>query len=301
MKLILTALMLALICPGSTRAQESVTTPTSPEEEVTTAVTAYVNAFNQQDAPKLASLWSADAVYTNRLSGEVVTGRMAIQTQFEELFKAMPKLKLEVTSESIQMLSPNVAVEHGTAKFLSPEGTPEEVSYMAVYTKRDGQWLLDRVTDGDEPQSVSHSEKLKVLEWMVGSWIDTDDEVQIETTCQWAKNQNFLVRSFRVSTATGEDMAGMQVIGYDAAKGAIKSWTFDSDGGFAEANWVQKNDRWYVHNKGVLANGQAATMVNVIQPVDENSFRWQTVERTVAGHLLPNVNEVLVTRVPTAP
>ena len=51
--------------------------------------------------------------------------------------------------ESIRLLSPNVAVEHGTAKILALKGEPEEVKYTALYVKRDGKWSLDRVTDGD--------------------------------------------------------------------------------------------------------------------------------------------------------
>ena len=37
-------------------------------------------------------------------------------------------------------------------------------------------------------------------------------------------------------------------------------------------------------------------MTNVIKPVDQNSFTWQTVERTVGGELLPNIDEVLIVR-----
>ncbi|WP_459556714.1 YybH family protein [Lacunimicrobium album] len=297
MKRLVYACCIVLASIGSLNAQETAIEKPAPETEIANAVTAYVNAFNKMDSRTLASLWSSEAVYTNRWTGEVVIGRDAIQAQFEDLFKAQPQIKLEIHSESVQMLSPNVAVEHGTGKFISPKAKPEEVSYVAVYTRKDGQWLLDRVTDGDD-EPVSHFEQLKVLDWMVGTWIDQDDEIRIETTCQWAKNQNFLVRSFRVTTSIAEDMAGIQIIGYDAASKKIKSWTFDSDGGYTQADWTQKNKHWFVHNKGVLANGDTASMINVIRPIDNNSFSWQTVERTVAGQLLPNVDEVLVTRIP---
>lgn len=259
-------------------------------------VDAYAQSFAKHDAKALANLWSPEAVYTNRLTGEEVVGRAAIAEQFTALFKKQPELKLDVKTESIQMLSPNVAVEHGTARFLAPKSEPEEVKYTAVYVKRDGQWLLDRVTDGTETEAPSHYEQLKTLEWMVGTWVDEDENARIETECKWAKNRNFLTRSFSIAVDDRIDMSGMQIIGWDPAAKTIRSWTFDSEGGFAEATWSFKKDRWFIHNKGVLADGRKATAVNVIKPVNANSFTWQTVERTAGGELLPNVDEVTIVR-----
>ena len=37
-------------------------------------------------------------------------------------------------------------------------------------------------------------------------------------------------------------------------------------------------------------------MVNIIKKIDDNSFTWQTIERTAGGELLPNIPEVLISR-----
>jgi hypothetical protein len=131
---------------------------------------------------------------------------------------------------------------------------------------------------------------------MVGNWVDQDEQARIDFECSWAKNQNFLVRSFTVVVEDRFDMSGMQVIGWDAAAKGIRSWTFDSEGGFAEATWTQEGGHWFISNAGVLADGRKTTMVNVVKPVDENSFTWQTIERTVGGELLPNIDEVTIVR-----
>ena len=281
--------------PGQPWAQETAT-PSPAETAIRQGVAAYVQAFNARDSQKLADQWSPDAVYINRISGEEVVGRKAIADQFNALFQSQKDLKLDVSIESIRLLSPNVAVEQGTAKFLLPKAEPEEIDYTAVYVHRDGKWLLDRVTDQEKEVTPSHYEQLKVLEWMVGTWIDEDEQVTIETECHWAKNQNFLVRSFKVVVADRDDTSGMQIIGWDAAAKGIRSWTFDSAGGFAEATWKRKGDKWFIVNSGVLADGRKATMVNVIKPIDGNSFTWQTVERTTGGELLPNIDEVVIVR-----
>ncbi len=270
--------------------------PSGDEAAIRKADEAYVKAFNKHDAKALADLWSPDAVYLNRTTGDEVTGRAAIAEEFTAVFKGQPEVKLELSVQSIRFVSPNVAVEQGIAKTLAPKAKPEEEEYNAVYVRREGQWLLDRVTEKDKETTPSRYEQLKPLEWMIGRWVDKDDKVDIETECKWAKNQSFITRSFTVAAEGQINMSGIQIIGWDPVAKAIRSWTFDSDGGFAEGTWTFKKDRWFIRNKGVLADGRKASMLNVIKPVDQNSFTWQTIERTAGGELLPNINEVLIVR-----
>ena len=280
---------------SSTWCQE-VKQPDDSEAAIRKADEAYVQAFNKHDAKALADQWSPDAVYVNRVTGEEVIGRAAIAAQFTDLFKEQKDVKLDVNVESIQFLSPNVAVEHGDATLLVPKGEPDRFQYTAIFVKRDGRWLLDRVTDQAPESPPSHYEQLKELEWMVGTWEDDDENTQIKTECNWTKNRNFLTRSFTIVVGDRIEMSGMQIVGWDAARKQIRSWTFDSDGGFAEATWAHHGDRWIVNNKGVLADGRKASAVNVIKAVDDDSFTWQTISRTAGGELLPNVDEVLVVR-----
>ncbi|HTN04596.1 MAG TPA: nuclear transport factor 2 family protein [Planctomycetaceae bacterium] len=294
-RMLLICLSTLTLAPASLPGQESAQPPAA-ETLIHQGVETYVKAFNDRDATALAAQWSPEAVYENRLTGEEVTGRAAIAEQFTKQFKELPDLKMEINVESIRLLSPNAAVEQGVAKLLSPKAEPEEVSYTALYVRQSGKWLLDRVTDGDTDSVPSNYGRLKSLEWLIGDWVDQDEQVSIETSCHWAKNQNFLVRSFAVSAGGAIDTSGMQVIGWDPAVKKIRSWTFDSDGGFAEATWTQQDDRWFIRNTGVLSDGRKASMVNVMRKLDDNSFSWQTIERTVGGELLPNINEVEVVR-----
>ena len=78
-------------------------------------------------------------MYLNRVTGEEVVGREAIAEEFTDLFKDEPDAKMTVVTESIEFVSPNVAVEHGTSTMTFPKGKPEDNAYSAVYVKRDGQ------------------------------------------------------------------------------------------------------------------------------------------------------------------
>lgn len=66
---------------------------------------------------------------------------------------------------------------------------------------------------------------------MVGRWVDQDDKAAVVTECKWARNNNFLVRTFEVQVCNRIDMSGMQIIGWDPIAKQIQSWVFDSDGG----------------------------------------------------------------------
>ena len=266
------------------------------EAAIRKAVESYVAAFNEGDAKSLAAMWSPEAVYTNPLSGEQVVGRAEIEKQFAAIFAEAKGTKLEAKTDSIQFVSPNVAVEQGTAKVLRPDQGPEESEYTAVYVKRDGQWLLDRVTEEDVPVVASHYEQLKELEWMIGRWVDQDEDDTVVTECSWTRNNNFLTRSFTVQIRDRIDMAGMQIVGWDPAIKQIRSWVFDSDGGFGQGTWKKKGNRWYIQQSGVLPDGRKSSSVNIITYVDDKTCTLQSVNRTVDGELLPNIEEVKITK-----
>lgn len=266
------------------------------EVAIRKASASYTEAFNKHDAKAVAEHWSADAVYLNHTTGVEAVGRTAISEQFTALFKEQPGLKLEVNVASVQFVSPNVAIEQGTAKLLSPSAEPEEIEYSAVNVNRDGKWLLDRVTDKSKEVVPTHYEQLKALEWMVGSWTDEVENAVVEVDCNWTKNKSFYTRAFKISIEGQSDFSGMQVIGWDPAAKTIRSWTFDSNGTFAEGTWEQRGGRWYIRNRGILPDGRAAAMINVMKQVDENSFTWQTIERTAGDELLPNIAEIVIVR-----
>lgn len=285
---------------GTLAGQETPTAAVSPDEAAIRKVGVdYVTAFNAHDAKAVAEFWSPEAVYTNRSTGEEVVGREAIVEQMAAIFAERKELKLAVEVAGLQLVSPNVAIENGVAKYVLPGGVGETAEYKAVYVRRDGKWLLDRVTDQDPPQPPpSNYEKLKELEWMVGNWIDEDANATIATECQWARNQNFLHRSFTVEIGGELQMAGMQIIGWDAAAKQIRSWTFDSDGGFSEESWTRKGDRWNVRRSGVLQDGRKVSAVQIIERVDDNTAVLHVMQRTVAGELQPDIEQIKVVKQP---
>jgi uncharacterized protein (TIGR02246 family) len=257
----------------------------------------YVEAYNRRDSKAMADMWSPEAVYMDPTTGEGVVGREAIAKQFDYTFAGSEDAKLAVTIESIEFISPNVAVEKGKAEVTYSEFDPEITEYTAVHVKRDGQWLIDRVSEVEvQPPPPSNYEHLQELEWLIGTWIDADEYATVKHECNWTKNQNFLTRSFAVVAGDQVDMSGMQIIGWDPAAKQIRSWVFDSDGTFGEGTWTRKENRWLIQQVGTLADGKKSTAVNIITRIDDDSYTWRSVNREVEGEVLPNVEEIRIVR-----
>ncbi|MFO0792266.1 MAG: nuclear transport factor 2 family protein [Pirellulales bacterium] len=266
----------------------------------------YVEAYNRRDSKAMAAMWSPDAVYADTTTGEAAVGRDAIAKQLDHGFAGAEDAKLKVEIDSIAFVSPNVAIEKGTAEVTYGKSPTETTEYSAVHVRRDGKWLLDRVTEtetAEEPAKPdpppSNYEHLKELEWMIGAWIDQDEAATIETDCEWTKNRNFMTRSFAMVIGDDVNKSGMQVVGWDAAAKQIRSWVFDSDGSFSEGSWTKKgDDKWIIHQHGVLPDGGKTTATNILKRLDDNSFTWQSIDREVDGEMLPNIPEVQVIRKP---
>ena len=266
------------------------------ETAIRAAVESYVKAYNAGDAKALAGHWSEQAVYQNPLTGLEVTGRDAIAEEFKTVLEEAKGAQLGVEVQSIDFVSPNVAVEQGTATVTGANGEPEISEYSAVHVKQGDKWFLDRVTEKEPLLVPSHYEQLKPLAWLVGTWVDEDDQARVESTCQWTKNQNYLARTFTIELPNEPSLSGVQIIGWDAAQGKIRSWAFDSDGGFMEGVWRSKNGGWVIENAAVLPDGRTASSINVLKILDDNTLTWQITGRDVDGEILPNLPEVKITR-----
>lgn len=263
--------------------------------KITAAIDSYVTAFNTKDVEKLLSLWSPDGVYVSRTSGERLTGHDALRSDFAEIFSQDDVPTLAVATESLEFISPNVALERGSA-IISREDSDETTNYQVVYVERDGKWLIDRVSEEVVEAKASNYEHLKGLEPFVGEWITEMDGTTIAIDCQWTANQNYLGRKYRVSTDGEVDSSGLQIIGWDAKNKQIRSWLFDSDGGFVKGEWLERDGKWVIQSVATLSDGASGSSTSVMRLVDPDTFTWQKSNRVVDGDLLPNTDEVVVRR-----
>lgn len=267
-------------------------------KQIEDEVAAYVEAFNAKDAAALAQHWSDTGAYVRPSDGKRLVGRKAIQKEFEATFAEEPDAVLAVKVHTIRFVTSDVAIEEGTAEVTySPDTIASRTDYTAVHVKRDGEWQVDSIRETEMPATEQPTgDELQHLAWLVGEWVDESEDASVETTVAWTKNNAFLSYSFKVSTGNVDELEGTQIVGYDPVAKSIRSWMFDSDGGFGQGAWRRDGNQWFVRFSQILADGQTASSTNVYTRLDDNKFTWASVDREVGGEPLPNVDPVTMVR-----
>lgn len=260
-------------------------------------ITGYVAAFDQGDAEAIASFWAEKGEFITP-SGETLSGRAAIAAKFKEWFAESSNGRLELVDPQVEIQSPSVAIETGTARVTMPEQEPTETGYRAVLINTADGWKIDSVSEYElEPATPSNFDRLQELEWMVGQWSAESETSKVEASCRWTSNQNFLIQTYRISPNEGDVLEVSQIIGWDPNAGTIRSWTFDSDGGFGAGRWSGGGGRWSCQTLSVLPDGSRGSATNIYERVDENSLRYSSIGRQVGDELIPDVEPVVITRV----
>ena len=188
---------------------------------------------------------------------------------------------------TLQEPMPTVPSKQTPASSAALEGTVPATALADAMVEQASLVAQDDATAPETP--------LKELAWMVGDWIDDDDHATIESSVKWSKNGAFLIRSFRVSKVVAEPLSGMQVIAWDPAEKRIRSWTYDSRGGFGEEFWSRAGDQWSMRTRFTLPDGGRASAVQVMTRDSDDAFRWKSVSRVIDGVLQPDIDEVTVT------
>lgn len=267
------------------------------EKAIRNVVQLYQEAYNQQDAAKLSAQWASDAAYINPVTGESAEGKEAIEKLFKEKFAQGKKRHLEVTIKSIEFPNADEAIENGLMKVTIDDQPTQQVAYQARYVKENGKWLVKTISEIKLQEPSSHFEQLKDLAWLVGKWEDSDDNVDILFDNQWDKYKNFITQYFKMEIHGQDDIEGKQIIAWDPVKNAVRSWVFDSDGGFGEGTWEKMDKSWYATMRFTLGDGRVASSINIYTPVDDHSYTFASIEREVDGEVLPDMNSVTVEKI----
>ena len=291
MKKILPIVAILLVTFAATCA-EAEQKPAPDEAAIKQAVKSYVEAFNRGDAEAVASFWSEDGEYVAS-SGDRFQGRKKIEAAFKNFFAENKDVQLQASPSSIRFPYPNRAIETGTAIVSRPGQNPEETQYVASYLKKDGAWKLVSVKEEESSPAYQH---LKELEWLLGEWIDRDETVTLDTVYEWSRNRSFITGSFTIYVQGKVDLQGTQVIAWDPVAKTIRSWVFDSHGGFGQGTWSRKGNQWVVDTSSVLSTGEKASAINTYTYIDDNMFTFQSVGREIGGEPMPDIDAVTVVR-----
>ena len=142
----------------------------------------------------------------------------------------------------------------------------------------------------------SEAASIRDLDWLIGAWSAKRDDTEVQTTYEWWGDKNFIRVNFSIKTKE-KNIAGFQMIARDSSTGQIRSWAFDPDGSFGEASWTRDGKKWMQDSAAVLPDGATLSATNIFNRIDDDTFTFQSVERSLDGAPLPDIAPIRVTRV----
>jgi uncharacterized protein (TIGR02246 family) len=258
---------------------------------------AYENAYAKGDVAALAAFFTEDAEYTSD-DGRSFSGRASIEACLRDAFRINKGAKLSIHVDSVKPLAQDVAVEKGSTVVVFRNGDEVEALYTAVHVKKDDQWKISQLIETPLPE-VMPTERLAELSWLVGTWQETDKEagLTIHSKYEWARGGSFITRNVTVKRGNDPVLEGWQVIGWDPVENSIRSWTFDDQGGHSEALWTREGSRWLARETGYAADGSRTAADNTITKVNDDTFYWESGNRTLDGDPQPGIGRIEIKRV----
>jgi uncharacterized protein (TIGR02246 family) len=277
--------------------------PSPAEEAVRNLVAAVSKAYNQADAKAVAALFTDDAAVIDN-AGVEIRGREAIMAHYAGAFAEGPTAKVVGSIANVRFLTPDVSSIGGEFQLTDEAGTVLSGGRFSMLALRNGdQWRLSELRDYsvETAESPSNYEHLKELEWIVGDWVDEGQDIKVNTNVRWAENENFLVRTYALQIGGEPATSGTQWIGWDPQSQRIRSWVFDSEGGFGEGTWTRAGDSWIIKASGVLRDGKSTSATQILQQINKDAAKFHSLDRIVGDEVIAESSEVLMVRKPPEP
>ncbi|HEY2881578.1 MAG TPA: SgcJ/EcaC family oxidoreductase [Pirellulales bacterium] len=268
----------------------SATAPSPEEKALRATCESYVKDVNSGDVQAIVKHWTEDADYIND-SGVKFKGRAALAKLFRDNLPSVKGKKFAFETQSLRMISPGVAIEDGIGRVTGGDEDEEQPGsrYSAVWVRTGDQWLLSSVRDlGDLPQEETSGTPLKQLDWLVGDWQGEKADANVEMNCAWALEGKFLKQKYGVTAKDGQKFSVVTLITWDPSEKRIRSWFFDSRGGFGEGVWSREGSTWTIHSQGIINDGREGTATNMWKYTDDKTAIWDSKDRMLDGLPMPD-------------
>ena len=257
---------------------------------------AYLKAMEEGDAQALAAAWTADGDYVDA-AGRAFKARELIASEFRDGAGRRGRI-LPVTIDQIRLVTPEVAVEDGHIVHAAASGEPRQSRYTAVWLKQEGGWRLDSLRES-ATSSPNRNPRLDELAWLLGNFAGlTTDGTIVFVSGTVSPDGNYLLRELTVTHPDHSRQSFSQRIGWDPLTRGLKSWTFDSNGGYNEGIWKQQGESWIVNTSGVSPDGKRTSATNLHSQIDDKGFLLESVGATIEGKLCPDAKVKLIRAAP---
>jgi uncharacterized protein (TIGR02246 family) len=273
--------------------------PVQGDAAIRATATAFIKAFDARNATAIANLWTANGSLIDD-EGHIFKGRKAIEEQYAALFKEHPSARMQIGISSIEFPTPATAVEDGVAQVVTNDNAPPAASrYTALHVREDGKWLMASVRESTIAVPSIYV-RLEALSWIIGAWERKADGETAHSRFRWIANKSFIQRDYSVHRGGLVTSSGTQIIGFDPRAEQVRSWSFDSSGGYGTALWTQAPEGMRLDSTGVTADGVPTSSKEILIRVagEDNVLGWRSFDRKIGEMKLPDTREVVLDRVP---
>jgi uncharacterized protein (TIGR02246 family) len=268
------------------------------KQEILKLVSMYQSAFNGSDPKAIAALYTPTGDHIGP-QGDRIEGRAELEKLFAAFRSTNKQAKLSIAVSSIRLVGDEMAIVDAIPTMTPPlQPVPAEYHATLVLVKREGRWLIESSRDmlSSLPSSIS---RLKQLDWLIGTWTGeapTQGAPAMKSTCDWAANKSFIIRSTSTPALIGGTGSGTEIIGWDPHEQRFRSWDFDSEGAFGQSTWTHDGDRWIIQRTGVFPDGSLASATFILTRIDANTLGVQSRDRMLDGEKQPDIPEFKVKR-----
>ena len=259
-----------------------------------------VEAFNKGDAEALAKLFMEKGELVDE-NGNVFSGREQIAGLFKAFFERFPKANLQMEVTGVRTVGDSLAIEEGVRLVTVPDtDSAAQVRYVAVRDKVGDEWPIATYSEFADDPPPSPAEMLSAVSFLVGDWVDESPEGKTTISYRFEDDGNFIVGDYTLAVDGIPESRSHQRIGWDPLEGVLRSWTFDSDGGYSTGEWVPTESGWVIKSEATMPDGTTGSATVTLVPKDPDHFVVRSSDRIVGGVDEPEF-ELSIARVPPQP
>ncbi|MBL8848559.1 MAG: SgcJ/EcaC family oxidoreductase [Planctomycetaceae bacterium] len=254
------------------------------------SIAGYSQAYNDANIDALGTFWAEDCDFVDH-RGRRYSGRDEIKALFRRALVEGPGYQLKLNVTARRFLRDDLAIDDGSLELTEPSGEVETGRYVTVWAKVEGKWVIQNARDmpSDPDSKTAGQNPLNNLQFLVGNWTlaGAEGAPPVTVACDWQAGGKFLVQEFSTAAAEGSEPFTVTVwIGYDPIAGHLRSWYFDSSGGFGSADWLEREDGWSAATSGVLPDGRTTTSDFHWGQGDDGAIVMTLMNAEVAGEVL---------------
>jgi len=287
------------VVSSSQRTDSTARISTADWDAVRQSAERYATAYNTRNAEAIAELYAENAELVDA-DGNVFQGRAAIEREYSAFFEANSQVTIRIVVDDLRTVAPGIIAEDGTTETTFGDNAATIASrYTAVHARQGDTWRLVSVRDSDS-QVNDPGGRLEQLAWLIGQWVDEDADSLLEIDCYWHESGAYLIRDFKVRVEGLLAASGTERIGWDPLRRQVRSWLFDSEGGYLEGDWVHDGDTWTVTARGFRADGKPSKATYVVTPLKNDAYHMASFNRFAGESQLDDL-DMTVVRKPPAP